>query len=160
MKADLNARKPPTLDIYCLEDGSIFFPMANGRSPKLTYGTKGTNGYMKVGIHGKTYSVHRLIAEAFIQNKDNKPTVDHLNRDKSDNRVCNLRWATHREQRDNSAQVIEAKDYGARSCEDIKSYKQNYMKEYMNRPGKKEHKQAYDRARYEAKKNKRLSNES
>lgn len=159
MKADINARKHPTLDIYCLEDGSIFFPLSNGRSPRLTFGTKGINGYLKVGVHGKTYSVHRLIAETFIANNDNKPTVDHINRDKTDNRVCNLRWATHREQRDNSSQVIDANNYGARSCDDRKTYKQNYMKEYMGRPGKKEHKRAYDHARYEARKNKGLSNE-
>lgn len=152
MKTEINARKHPTLDIYCLEDGSIFFPMSNGRAPKLTFGTLGNRGYMKVGIHGKTYNVHRLIADAFISNPDNKPTVDHINRDRTDNRACNLRWATHREQRDNSSQVLLAHDYGVRSCDDIKTYKQNYNQEYMSRPGNKEHKKEYDRARYLARK--------
>ena len=45
------------------------------------------------------YSIHRLVAEAFIPNPENKPTVDHINHVRSDNRVENLRWATHSEQR-------------------------------------------------------------
>lgn len=45
-----------------------------------------------------TAKAHRLVAEAFIPNPDGKPTVDHINGDRRDNRVENLRWATHEEQ--------------------------------------------------------------
>lgn len=41
--------------------------------------------------------VHRLVGGAFIPNPDGKETIDHLNRDKHDNRVENLRWATQQE---------------------------------------------------------------
>lgn len=60
-------------------------------------------GYYSVWICNdngkKKISVHRLVAMTFLPNAENKPTVDHLNRNRKDNRVDNLRWATHSEQR-------------------------------------------------------------
>ena len=60
-----------------------------------------TKGYMKVHLckDGKTKNafVHRIVAQAFIPNPDNLPQVNHINEDKSDNRVENLEWVTCRE---------------------------------------------------------------
>jgi hypothetical protein len=50
---------------------------------------------------GKNVYIHRLVASHFIVNDENKPTVDHINKDKFDNRVENLRWATRKEQNSN-----------------------------------------------------------
>lgn len=43
-------------------------------------------------------SVHRAVAELFIPNPENKPTVDHIDRNIYNNTVPNLRWATYSEQ--------------------------------------------------------------
>ena len=42
-----------------------------------------------------------MLAQCFIPNPDNKTTVDHINRVRDDNRLENLRWATHAEQMEN-----------------------------------------------------------
>ena len=54
------------------------------------------------GKDRKHMKVHRLVACAFIENKERKPQVDHINRIKSDNRVDNLRWVTNSENQYNS----------------------------------------------------------
>lgn len=59
------------------------------------------NGYCKVNLYKngeqKTKNIHNLVAEVFIDNPENKPFIDHINTIRTDNRVCNLRWVTHKE---------------------------------------------------------------
>lgn len=54
--------------------------------------------YLVVFIpYRKNCSIHRLVAEAFIPNPENKPFVDHINGNRLDNRIENLRWVTNKE---------------------------------------------------------------
>ena len=78
--------------------GQILSPSGKILKPR----TKSKTKYLIVDIckEGKTYTkrIHQLVALTFIENPENKPTIDHINKNPTDNRVCNLRWATHSEQ--------------------------------------------------------------
>lgn len=63
---------------------------------ELTY-TLNNRGYYSVGIRRKTHMVHRLVAQAFIPNPENKPFVNHIDGNKLNNHVSNLEWCTVQE---------------------------------------------------------------
>ena len=58
-------------------------------------------GYLMVNLckngKQKPHYIHRLVAQAFIPNPENKPQVNHIDGDKNNNRVSNLEWATYLE---------------------------------------------------------------
>jgi hypothetical protein len=62
------------------------------------------NGYMRTMItisgKSKTVKLHRIVAEAFLPNLEQKPQVNHINNNRADNRVRNLEWVTFRENLD------------------------------------------------------------
>lgn len=76
-------------------------------------------GYKQVGLTKKckvhTKRIHRLVAETFISNPENKLQVNHINGDKTDNRVENLEWCT------NEYNMAHSWKIGLRSIE--KTYK-------------------------------------
>ena len=50
-------------------------------------------GYRRVRLQGKTFKVHRLVAEAFVPNPDNLPYVLHKDGDRENNHYTNLEWS-------------------------------------------------------------------
>lgn len=75
------------------------------RGYRIKTPTLNNQGYYVVGLcdskKRKSKYLHRLIAEAFIPNPEAKPCVDHINCNRSDNRIENLRWATPYENANN-----------------------------------------------------------
>lgn len=86
-----------------------------GRMLKLT---NKADGYVLVSLwdtgKGKDYRVHRLVAEAFIPNPENKPHVDHIDGDRSNNCVWNLRWCTQSE--NNNFELYRARQKNKKNC--------------------------------------------
>ncbi len=77
------------------EDGSIVRLKKESAAKKIiTYGSNTGHGYLRVSIKNRMIYMHRIIAEAFLPNYTEKLEVDHINGDKSDNRLCNLRMVT------------------------------------------------------------------
>ena len=74
---------------------------SNGYPQTLTgrvlRGKSNGHGYMRVNLSGRDFSVHRLVADTFIANPDNKRTVNHKDRVRSNNAKANLEWMTHGE---------------------------------------------------------------
>lgn len=80
---------------YNISDKGEVFSKRSGKYLKLSHKKNGYV-YIELNVDGKvTYKrVHRLVAEAFIPNPNNKPFVNHIDGNKSNNSVDNLEWVT------------------------------------------------------------------
>lgn len=79
------------------QDGKVY----SEKSKKFLTNSLSTHGYYKISLckneKQKTFKVHRLVAEHFIDNPENRKCVNHKNGKKTDNRVQNLEWCTFSE---------------------------------------------------------------
>ena len=102
-------------EYFAGNDGKIY----SGKSGEMLCLKGGLDnyGYYQVGLqkNGKRYMklVHRLIAQMFIPNPKGFSCVDHKNGDKTDNRIENLRWVSHRDNSRNQQVIAKNNTTGA-----------------------------------------------
>lgn len=87
---------PDGIKYSFLEDGK-FIVFDDGRIFKRLDPPVSSSGYKFVRIGPKTYPVQRVVAMAFIPNPENKPQVNHIDGNKTNNSVSNLEWVTNQE---------------------------------------------------------------
>lgn len=77
----------------------------NSKTKRIIKESLFSNGYIQLSLNRKHYLKHRLIADQFIENDDpvNKTEIDHINRDKTDNHIVNLRWCSHSDNNKNKS---------------------------------------------------------
>ena len=89
-------------DNYTIDrEGKVF----NTKFDRFLNPSLNKEGYLQLTLSKngkvKTFSLHRLLALTYIPNLDNKPEVDHKDRNTFNNSLSNLRWATREEQLEN-----------------------------------------------------------
>lgn len=89
-------------DNYVLFDNGVILSL---KTNEFIYGAV-SHGYIRIKLNSSYYRLHRLLAEAFIENPNCFECVDHIDRDKSNNDLSNLRWCTQSQNSQNRSKLL------------------------------------------------------
>lgn len=123
-----NAKNPKKIVIEVSNYGNV---KRNGELLEL-------NNNLKYLCYGK-YQIHRMVAEMFIPNPENKLFIDHIDTNKHNNRADNLRWVTSKENSNNiltkqhQSENHKGKNVGKRS-EETKKKMSEAAKRRIHKP--------------------------
>ena len=116
----------------------------NKKTKRVLHEFVGKDGYLRTQFDGKTRTVHRVIASAFLPAEEGKIFVNHIDGNKSNNTVSNLEWCTREEniQHAYSHGLIHPKVGASNgrcklSCEDVSFIREHYVprhKEFGAKP--------------------------
>jgi len=96
LKADFR-QHPYLSDLMISTEGEVYSKRLK-RLRKISTGTHKSNaGYKFISAEGQKHRVHTLVLETFVSEKPEGNEALHLNGDRGDNRLENLRWGTHKE---------------------------------------------------------------
>ena len=99
-----------------------------------------SSGYVQVHLNSKTYEKHRIVAVQFLPNDDSsvKTVVDHINRDKTDYHLSNLRWVSPKQNNINRSTYKDIEyefiEYGDEEEEDlvqVREYGNHKFEQYL-----------------------------
>ena len=99
------------------------------------------DGYLRVHLSmngwGKSFRIHRLLGIHFIDNPDNLPQIDHIDRNRTNNSLENLRWVSQTTNRNNRSDIIADKtpEELAQREIDLKEYKRVWAEKNRREKG-------------------------
>ena len=108
--AELWEKIPGTKNLFVSDRGRIL-SMAFG-VPTIVNGKRNAKGYLRFRVNGRVKFIHRIVAEIFLPPPTSEQTqINHINGNKSDNRVINLEWCTRSENQKHSYDILGRTGY-------------------------------------------------
>lgn len=91
-------RKLSLEDYEITKNGDII----NKHTGHILKGQPNAKGYLRISIGGKLMFIHKLVAEKYVPNPDNKEQINHIDGNKLNNSADNLEWCTNQENRNHA----------------------------------------------------------
>lgn len=96
---------------YITVDGRVWTNSRKNGIERFMKSHMTKDGYISIGLKEngkqKQFRVHRLVAQAFIPNPENKPYINHIDGDRTNNNISNLEWCTQKENVRHSINVLK-----------------------------------------------------